>query len=99
MKFSEISLPTEMTEEMLVAAHEAANASRHLPWREAERMRWDAILSAAPQQDDASRLVWAMGNMSSTTHRDRFAAYVLNVGGTGDLGDCRAYIDSVLIEK
>lgn len=89
------SLPIQMTEKMLIAAHESAHATRHLPWREAEQVRWQAILAEAPKQDDSSRLVWAMSNMGSGNHRDRFAAHVLSSGGTGDLHDCRSYIDSI----
>lgn len=65
-------------------------------------MKGDSIQEmpiAAPKQDDADRLVWAMANMSSANHQEQFAAYVLSVGGTGDLDDCRNYIDSVIGSK
>lgn len=79
---------------MLAAAHEAAYASRHLPWREAEQLRWQAILAAMPRQNDAARLVWAMNHMCSDGLHRKFAAYVLKVAGVGDIDDCRAFIDS-----
>ncbi|WP_212646408.1 hypothetical protein [Delftia sp. PE138] len=54
-------------------------------------------MQMAPQkQDDTARLVWAMANMGSANHCAQFSAYVLSVGGTGDLDDCRNYIDSVI---
>lgn len=87
------ALPPTMTEEMLNAAHEAAYASRHLPWREAEQARWRAVLAVMPQQNDADRLVWAMSHMGSGNYHRQFASHVLSVGGVGDLGDCRAFID------
>jgi len=57
------------------------------------------MLIAPPKQDDTDRLVWAMANMGSANHCAQFAAYVLSVGGTGDLDDCRNYIDSVIGSK
>ena len=50
-----------------------------------------------PQQierNDAARLVWAMNHMGlCSTHRD-FGSHVLNVGGVGDLDDCRVFVDA-----
>lgn len=87
------AVPAVMTEVMLQAAHEAAYATRGLDWRSAEQARWSAITAAMPKQDDAERLVWAMNHMGlGQTHRE-FCAHVVCRGGTGDLSDCRTFID------
>jgi hypothetical protein len=42
---------------------------------------------------DADRLVWAMNNMCQHNYT-LFGIYVMNVGGTGDIHDCRSFIDN-----
>lgn len=46
------------------------------------------------ERNDAARLVWAMNHMGlGSTHRD-FGSHVLNIGGVGDLDDCRVFVDA-----
>lgn len=88
------AFPSVMTEAMLQAAHEAAYETKGMDWRAAEQARWSAIIAAMPKQDDATRLVWAMNHIGlESTHRD-FCNHVLNVGGVGDLADCRVFVDA-----
>jgi hypothetical protein len=44
---------------------------------------------------DADRLVWAMNNMCQHNYT-LFGMYVMNVGGTGDIHDCRTFIDNAM---
>jgi len=43
---------------------------------------------------DAVRLVWAMNHMGTADTHITYSSYVLAVGGTGDIHDCRTYIDA-----
>ncbi|WNO05997.1 ead/Ea22-like family protein [Rhodoferax mekongensis] len=47
-------------------------------------------------EKDAERLVWAMHNMSNPfgRHEFGFSQHVLEQGSTGDINDCRTYIDA-----
>lgn len=45
-------------------------------------------------EDDAGRLVWAMSNIGSHEIARQFVQYVMDVGGVGDLSDCRQFVDS-----
>jgi hypothetical protein len=47
---------------------------------------------------DAARLVWAMNNMDNHNYV-LFGSHVMNVGGTGDVHDCRSFIDAALKGK
>lgn len=87
------AVPSEMTEAMLQAAHEAAHASRGLDWRSAEQTRWAAITAVMPKQDDSARLVWAMDRIGMHAIAQQFTAHVLSNGGVGDINDCRVFID------
>lgn len=49
-------------------------------------------------EKDSRRLVWAMCNMTPTLTRE-FGMDVIRRGGTGDLGDCRTFIDQHLINN
>jgi hypothetical protein len=44
---------------------------------------------------DAARLVWAMNNMCQHNYT-LFGVHVMNVGGTGDVHDCRSFIDNAM---
>lgn len=48
-------------------------------------------------EKEAARLVWAMGHMGMSNEYSRnFTTHVLRVGGTGDIHDCRTFIDAHL---
>jgi len=49
-------------------------------------------------EKDAARLVWAMHNMSNPfgRHEFGFSQHVLEQGSTGDINDCRTYIDAAM---
>lgn len=57
--------------------------------RDALQARVDAV------EKDAERLVWAMQRLNS----EEFVAHVIQVGGTGDINDCRTFIDAALAAK
>lgn len=48
---------------------------------------------------DEDRLVWAMDRMGMGTTSIDFLASVLRRGGTGDLGDCRTFIDEAIAKE
>jgi hypothetical protein len=46
---------------------------------------------------ESKRLVWAMEHMGMSNDCSRnFTAHVLSVGGTGDIHDCRTFIDAAM---
>jgi hypothetical protein len=47
---------------------------------------------------DADRLLWAMTCMCDHNYRE-FSSHVLRVGGTGDLDDCRTFVDGKIRES
>lgn len=47
---------------------------------------------------DAARLVW-VGKHWSDEHSLRYASHVLRVGGIGDTGDMRAYVDAAIAQQ
>ena len=63
--------------------------------------RFAALVRAAALEEaeaDEQRLVWAMHNMSNPfgRHEFGFSQHVLERGSTGDIDDCRTYIDAHL---
>lgn len=48
----------------------------------------------AAAQADAVMLVWTLNNTSNDLYR-QFGQHVMSVGGTGDLADCRTFVDSM----
>ena len=46
---------------------------------------------------DAERLEWAMNNMSQHNYT-LFGMHVMNIGGTGDVSDCRSFVDARIKE-
>ena len=45
-------------------------------------------------EDDSSRLVWAMNNIGNAQIATQFGRHVMNMGGVGDLSDCRRFVDA-----
>lgn len=50
-------------------------------------------------EDDSSRLVWAMNNIGNARLATQFGQHVMDVGGVGDLSDCRQFIDAHKLAK
>jgi aspartate aminotransferase-like enzyme len=76
----------------LVTALEAAELER-----DALRQRMGNVFAALESAEkDAARLVFAMSNCNTLLFANKFAIHVIRVGGTGDIHDCRNYIDTVM---
>jgi hypothetical protein len=54
------------------------------------------VNAAVSAQADADRVVWAMDHIGNREAASRFLAHVLQRGGTGDLSDCRTFIDAAM---
>jgi hypothetical protein len=84
---------TESSREALTRALREAEFYRH-----ETAVRVDKITALEAERDeareDADRLVWAMDQ--GHIHGTAFIAWVLQRGGTGDIDDCRTFIDSLL---